>query len=178
MIPGDPGDVWSWTSGAAVAAAAVAVPAISIPIPTPTSAGGIAAIGDFLMSFMGLFRLIPDVVKDGFRSEVLVDDGGRIREQARRKAVRLDSFEVIAFSTTALPLSPATYAGATGATLTVESADLRYRIDGQAPTATVGHLVTSGNDLVLTSLDAIQKFQAIRDAATDVDVTITYTKAD
>ena len=179
MIPGDPGDVWSWTSGAAVAALP---PPLPLPIPVVeklVSAGGILALGDELMSFLtGLFRLIPDIAGDGKRLEVIVDSEGRFREMGRRKAVASDSFETLLISQTALTLTPATYAGASGAIITVETADLRYRIDGLAPTASVGHLVTSGNDIVLTSLTAVENFRAIRDAGVDVDITVTYTKAD
>lgn len=51
------------------------------------------------------------------------------------------------------------------ALLTVETNSIRYRTDGTAPTAAVGHLLVAGDVLVLDNLDDIRRFKAIQVSA-------------
>lgn len=53
--------------------------------------------------------------------------------------------------------------------ITSETNNIRYRIDGTNPTASVGHLLTAGSTLTLTGFSTIKNFKAI---ATGADATI------
>lgn len=46
--------------------------------------------------------------------------------------------------------------------ITVEGGDIRYRLDGNDPTATDGHLLSNGDVLKLQDYQDIQRFKAIR----------------
>lgn len=48
----------------------------------------------------------------------------------------------------------------------VETADIRYRTDGTAPTASVGMLVPYGSKIEIAGQDAIRLFSAIRTGST------------
>ena len=58
-------------------------------------------------------------------------------------------FETLTVSLTALSLTVPT--AASGAYLTCETNDIRYRLDSIAPTATVGHVLVKGNLLTIES---------------------------
>lgn len=49
----------------------------------------------------------------------------------------------------------------TKAFITVETADIRYRLDGVNPTTTVGHLAKSDTNITLDSIEEIKGFRAI-----------------
>jgi hypothetical protein len=84
-------------------------------------------------------------------------------------------FETITVSTTAIGITAALLTNAKAAFLTVEGADIRYRIDGTDPTAAVGHLVTDGGNLMLTDKTraALTQLRMIRDDAVDATVSVT-----
>lgn len=67
--------------------------------------------------------------------------------------------------------------GATMAVIGVESEPMRFRDDGDNPSATVGYLVASGETLELHSREAIKQFRAIRDGASDSTLNISYYSA-
>jgi hypothetical protein len=94
-----------------------------------------------------------------------------------------DSYELVTVGAAAIPLTPARYrnrsAGdrprsAKRALLTIETAPLRYTVDGTVPTATIGHLLPIGASLELLGYDAIAGFQAIRTTATSAELHVTY----
>jgi hypothetical protein len=58
------------------------------------------------------------------------------------------------------------------ALVTVETAAVRFRIDGTAPTATVGHALEVGDVLELRGMGEIGKFQAIRRDGTDATLRV------
>ena len=58
------------------------------------------------------------------------------------------------------------------ALITVETAAVRFRIDGTAPTATVGHILGVGDVLRLRGMGEIGKFQAIRRDASDATLQV------
>lgn len=64
--------------------------------------------------------------------------------------------------------------GATRALITVETAELRYRMDGTAPTAADGHLADHRDMIVLTSATDIAGFRAIRTGATSAVIRVSY----
>lgn len=86
--------------------------------------------------------------------------------------------ETITVSSTAIGLTKATYnPAASGRTalvafMTVAADNIRVWFDGSIPTATVGHLITSGSGLMICSAD-LPKFLAIRQT-TDATVSVTY----
>ena len=71
-------------------------------------------------------------------------------------------------------LTAATYGAATRAFITVEVADIRFRLTGGNPSATLGHLLKNGESLVLTSASDIKNFKAFRDASADATIYVTY----
>ena len=77
------------------------------------------------------------------------------------------SFETLTVSNTALPITAAKLSTGDGipplaAYMTVETDSIRFRVDGLAPTATVGQLVTSGQTLEICGQNALNKFRMIR----------------
>ena len=84
------------------------------------------------------------------------------------------TFESITVSTTALGLTAALKEDADLALVTVESQAVRYRLDGLAPTATVGHNLDVGAVLELEGHWEIDQFQAIRRDGVDATLRVSY----
>lgn len=61
------------------------------------------------------------------------------------------------------------------ATCRVETAQIRYRIDGTAPTSSVGTVLNDGDTFVLQGLDLLLRFQVIRTSSTSGALTCHYT---
>jgi len=76
-----------------------------------------------------------------------------------------DAYESISVSSTAVILTVATYGPRPYAFITVETAPIRFRLEGTAPTATEGHLAEPGDVIHLRNHDQLQDFQAIRTGA-------------
>jgi hypothetical protein len=57
--------------------------------------------------------------------------------------------------------------------ITVESDQIRFRIDGTDPTSSEGHLVNAGSNITLVNEHDIHKFKAIR-VTTDATLRVTY----
>ena len=68
----------------------------------------------------------------------------------------------------------AEYAGCAHAFMTLETAQIRFTVDGTAPTTSVGHLLNPGEVLKLDSLADITAFRAIRTGATSGSLRCTY----
>jgi hypothetical protein len=49
--------------------------------------------------------------------------------------------------------------------LVVETNSIRYRVDGVAPTATVGQILTAGQSILIQGIDNLRKFRCIDTAA-------------
>lgn len=58
--------------------------------------------------------------------------------------------------------------------ITCEDHDIRYRFDGEAPTAGEGHELGKDTSITLASVEQITWFQAIRIGANDATLRITY----
>lgn len=56
--------------------------------------------------------------------------------------------------------------------ISVEGANIRYRIDGIAPTSTVGDLVYAGDRITFDDYYDAYNFKAIRDSAAATDATL------
>ena len=63
------------------------------------------------------------------------------------------------------------------AVLTLETAQVRYTVDGTAPTTSVGHLLEVGDALELDEQREIVNFKAIRTGSTSGTLKATYYKA-
>jgi len=88
-------------------------------------------------------------------------------------------FETITVSSsaktlTASKLSPSGEPPPAAALLSLETAAIRYRLDGVAPTSSVGHLLASGDVLLLESITALRGLRAIADTETEGVLSVTY----
>ncbi len=76
--------------------------------------------------------------------------------------------ETLTVGASSVPLTASVYAAlfaVNSATITIESANIRFWIDGTAPTASVGHLANSGDVVKLSGQD-IKNFNAIATSGT------------
>ena len=83
-------------------------------------------------------------------------------------------FEQLAIEGTAKSLTAAEYGNAQKASISVETADIRYRLDGTVPTATVGKLAENGDEIILESAEDIKNFKAIRTGSVSAVLNIDY----
>lgn len=58
--------------------------------------------------------------------------------------------------------------------ISVETAACRFRLDGTAPTAAVGHVLEAGDVLTLTSQEQLDGFQIIRRDGIDATINVSY----
>ncbi len=123
------------------------------------------------MGFFGKYQATPVTLDDGELGRVLLDSVGRVQitDTGEHETVGYESLTVS--STAVSPASiPAT---AIRAIITVEDDNVRFRTDGTAPTASVGHRLLVNDALVLESAADIAAFQVIRET-TDAVLRITY----
>lgn len=76
-------------------------------------------------------------------------------------------------------LSPAKYLStpqAKTATITVETAQMRWTKDGTAPTTTLGHIANVGTVIQLDNPGDISRFLAIRTGSTSASLEVTYSR--
>lgn len=79
-----------------------------------------------------------------------------------------------AIGPTSATRAPSGQAPAERAVVTVETASLRYRYDGTAPTSSVGHLALPGEVIVVEGVDNVEDLLMIRTGATSAAVHVTY----
>lgn len=84
------------------------------------------------------------------------------------------SFEAITVADTAISLTSANVQGAVAAEITVENGPIRFRTDGVAATATVGHLLSDGDVLFLDNISEMSALSMFRDGATSGDISVSY----
>jgi len=70
-------------------------------------------------------------------------------------------------------ISAAQVAASSRLWLTVNTNAVRIRYDGTAPTVSVGHRLTAGNDILLPGSDILALFEIIRDGSDDAEVFVT-----
>ncbi len=58
--------------------------------------------------------------------------------------------------------------------LSVEDADLRFRLDGGNPSGTDGHQMSNGDNVILTGTQAIKQFRAAKTGDTNATLRVTY----
>ena len=71
------------------------------------------------------------------------------------------AYETLSVSTSAVPFTSATFDRANVAFVTVEGSPVRYRVDGTAPTASVGHELLVGDALRLNNHSEVENIQFI-----------------
>ena len=83
-------------------------------------------------------------------------------------------FEQITVSTASLSLASIPD-DARSCTIQPNNAAIRIRIDGSAPTTTVGTIVADGNTATISGREAVAGLRMIRDDAVDAIVEVAYT---
>lgn len=88
------------------------------------------------------------------------------------------AFETITVSSASIGFTSATYAPtgqtpAFAALVTIETNSVRFRSDGTAPTASVGHIVTANQTIEVCGTDNVKNFRMIR-VGSDASATVSY----
>ena len=89
-------------------------------------------------------------------------------------------YESVTVSTTSVALTSTTYGNAAANTfanyamIQVETYPVRFRLDGTAPTASVGHLLNPGDLLELESESEIRGFHAISSTGSSATLRVHY----
>ena len=84
------------------------------------------------------------------------------------------AFEAITVTNAAIGLTSATLASNVAAEITVENGSIRFRTDGSAASANVGHLLRDGDILYLDNPSEMANLSMFRDGAVDGDISVTY----
>lgn len=84
------------------------------------------------------------------------------------------AFESVTVTGTAGGLTAATFDNSNSALITVETAAVRFRLDGTVPTASIGHELEAGDVLFLESNDEIQRVSFIRRDGVSATIRVTY----
>jgi hypothetical protein len=87
-------------------------------------------------------------------------------------------YEALTIDSTAggVALTAAKYGTCTKAFITVETAQIRFTVDGTAPTTTAGHILNAGDNLDIDSNEDIAAFRAIRTGSTSGVIQCTYSQ--
>lgn len=95
------------------------------------------------------------------------------------------AFEVITIATLAKGLTEDTFTTKTAdedpqvalrAILTIENAQLRYRMDGENPTSSVGHILNVMDTLTIIGNQNMLNFRAIRTGTNNSKISVSYEK--
>lgn len=73
-----------------------------------------------------------------------------------------------------IALTSATYGTRRYAVITIDTADIRFTVDGTPPTASIGHLAGPDDTILLRSNEDIAAFRAIRVGSTSAVVQVSY----
>ena len=84
------------------------------------------------------------------------------------------NYESVTVADSAIGLTSGTYGSNTKAFMTLETAQIRIRIDGTNPAAGEGHLIEVGDIIKLNSAADIATFKAIRTGGTSGVLKVTY----
>lgn len=98
---------------------------------------------------------------------------------ARLAAVSYIAFEQVTVANTAIgftagKINPAGQNQATLAVCRLETAEIRYTLDGTTPTSSVGTLMEIGDMLAVQGNDVLRKFSAIRTGGSSGQLDCTY----
>lgn len=84
------------------------------------------------------------------------------------------AYESVTVAAAAIGLTSATYANAIYVEMTLETAQIRIRLDGTNPTASEGHIVERGDVITLEGTAQISQFRAYRTGAVSGVLKVTY----
>ena len=84
------------------------------------------------------------------------------------------AYETITVADTAIGFTTATYDNANTAFMTLETAQIRFRVDGTNPISTEGHILDIGQTLEIEGKDNLTNFKAIRTGAVSGVLKISY----
>ena len=85
-----------------------------------------------------------------------------------------NGFEAITVADAAIGLTAATLKLSLTAEITVENGPIRFRTDGTAASATVGHLLQDGDVLYLDNPSELTNLSMFRDGAISGDISVSY----
>lgn len=93
-----------------------------------------------------------------------------------RRSKTSEAFEQLTIDATVggKALTSATYGTARYAEISVETAPIRFTVDGTPPTITLGHLVSPNDVIRIDSAEDIAAFRAIRATATSGVINVSY----
>ena len=77
---------------------------------------------------------------------------------------------------TAAKLAPSNSDTPEMAVCTLETGQIRYRVDGTDPTSAEGHILNPGDSLIVDSLHDLKNFKAIRTGSTSGILKVSYTR--
>jgi len=88
-------------------------------------------------------------------------------------------FESVTVANTAIGLTSSKYYPtdapmARSVIITVETAQIRFRMDGTNPTATEGHIAEIGDAITISGIVNIKNFRAIRTTSTSATIKVSY----
>ena len=110
----------------------------------------------------------------GATSTDVVDEDNPLPVSIESSGEDYGDFETVTVSTVAKPLTQTKLKNYTQALITVETASCRFLVDGDLPTATVGHQLDAGDILTLDSRTQLTNFKAIRRDGTDATLRVSY----
>jgi hypothetical protein len=86
------------------------------------------------------------------------------------------AYESVTVANTAIGLTASSTAAPirNAATLTLETAQIRFRVDGTDPTSSEGHLLEIGDTLELCNQEEVKNFKAIRTGSTSGVLKVSY----
>ena len=114
------------------------------------------------------------VRRRGATSTEPVEEGNPLPVSVETPGVDYGDFETVTVSTVSKPLTQTKLLNYTQAFITVETAPVRFQVDGTLPTAAVGHQLDAGDTLSLDSRTQLTNFKAIRTGGTDAVLSVSY----
>lgn len=90
------------------------------------------------------------------------------------KGTHFSGFESVTVAASSTALTTATIAGKESALITLETAQVRFTLDGTAPTATIGHILNVDDVLELDSSEAMGIVRFFRTGGTSGTLRCSY----
>ena len=140
-----------------------------------TAAHGAAASGNPVQA-AGVYRSADPALDDGDVGSLRVNAAGELITETQLTGSNAGAHESVTVDSTAggKALTAGTYGTYIYAFITAETAQMRYTVDGTAPTTANGHLLNPGDILKLDSNADIVAFRAIRTGSVSGVIKVTY----
>lgn len=125
---------------------------------------------------IGKYNATDPTLGDGETTFIRTNVKGEPIVSLSGSKAKASSYEALTIDATAggIACTALKYAGCTKAFMTLETAQIRYTVDGTAPTAAVGHLLEVGDVLKLDSAEDIAAFRGFRTGAVSGSLRVTY----